>query len=371
MNVPLVDLKAQYKTIKPQIDAAIQRIVDGTSFILGKEVTSFEEAFAAYCGVRHCIGVGSGTAAIHLALLAAGVGPGDEVITTPFTFIATAGPIWMVGAKPVFVDIDLLSYAMDPDRVEAAITARTRAIMPVHLYGHPADMDPILDIADRHGLTVIEDAAQAHGAEYRGRRVGTMGRLACFSFYPGKNLGAYGDAGAVVTDDAALAQHVTMLRDHGRRSKYEHEFMGYGERLDAMQAAILAAKLPYLEEWTERRRQAAARYNALLAGADVVLPHEAEHVRAVYHIYALRTRRRDALLKHLNGLDIGAGIHYPIALHRQPALAYLGLPRGSFPAAATAAAEELSLPLYPEITEEQLTYVAGAVTGFLSEATES
>jgi dTDP-4-amino-4,6-dideoxygalactose transaminase len=364
MAIPLVDLKAQYRSIQSDIDAAIRRVVENTSFILGKEVQAFEQAFAQYCGADHCIGVSSGTAALHLALRAAGIGPGDEVITSPFTFVATAEAIWMAGARPVFVDIHPRYYCIHPDLIERAITPRTKAIMPVHLYGQPADMGPIMDIARRHQLLVIEDAAQAHGAEYHGRRTGTLGDIAGFSFYPGKNLGAYGDAGAVVTNNAELAERVRMLRDHGRRSKYEHEILGYGERLDALQAAILAAKLPHLEAWTERRRALAHRYHQLLAGVPVELPEEMPGTRMVYHIYAIRTSHRDALLQHLNAQGIGAGIHYPIPLHLQPSLRYLGYQPGDFPEAERASQEVLSLPLYPEMTDEQQDMIVEAIRQF-------
>lgn len=364
MNIPLVDLKAQYRAIQPDIDRAIERVITHAGFILGREVAQFEEAFASYCRAAHCVGTSSGTSALHLALRAAGIGPGDEVITTPFTFIATVEAIWMAGAKPVFADIDLRTYNLDPTQIEAVITEKTKAILPVHLYGQPADMDPLLAIAERYNLAVIEDAAQAHGAEYRGRRAGTLGQAACFSFYPGKNLGAYGDAGAVVTNDAELAERVRMLRDHGRLSKYEHQLLGFGERLDALQAAILGAKLPYLEDWIERRRALAARYNELLADSGLVLPHELPDRRAVYHLYVVRSAHRDALLEHLKARGIGAGIHYPIPLHLQPSLCYLGYRAGDFPQAEQASREVLSLPLYPEMTDEQVRYVAQAILSF-------
>jgi len=364
MKIPLVDLKAQYQTIGPEIDKAISRVVSNTSFILGNEVSTFEESFASFCRARHCVGTSSGTSALMLALLAAGVGPDDEVITTPFTFIATVEPIWMAGARPVFVDIEATHYNIDPNQVEAAITERTKAIVPVHLYGQPADMDPIDAIAKRHNLTVIEDAAQAHGAAYHDRRTGNLGAMACFSFYPGKNLGAYGDAGAVVTNDKALAEKIRMLRNHGRKTKYEHEMMAYGERIDALQAAILGAKLPYLEDWTARRRAHAAKYNALLADSGLTLPLELPDVRAVYHLYVVRAPYREELLAHLKERDVGAGVHYPIPLHMQPALSYLDYREGDFPAAEAASDEVLSLPLYPEMTDEQLNYVVDAVLDF-------
>jgi dTDP-4-amino-4,6-dideoxygalactose transaminase len=270
--IPLVDLKAQYQAIQPEIDVAMQRVIDSTSFILGKEVTRFENDYAAFCQAEHCVGTDSGTAALHLALIICGVKPGDEVITTTHTFIATAEVISVIGAKPVLVDIDPRTYNIDPSAIERAITPRTRALIPVHLYGQPAEMDPILELARKHSLRVVEDAAQAHGAEYRGRRAGTLGDVACFSFYPGKNLGAYGDAGALVTNDADLAQRARMLRNHGRVSKYEHLIVGYGYRLDALQAAILGAKLPHLDAWNARRRDIAAYYTELFTNSDLITP---------------------------------------------------------------------------------------------------
>ena len=364
MKVPLVDLKAQYATIKPEIDAAMERIVCNTSFILGKEVADFEAAFAAFCGVDHCIGTGSGTSAIHLALRAAGVGPGDEVITVSHTFIATAEAVWMAGATPVFVDIDPDTYLMDAVKVESAITPRTKAILPVHLYGQMCDMDRIMMLARRHSLIVIEDAAQAHGASYGGQRAGSVGRMACFSFYPGKNLGAYGDAGAVVTEDTTLAHRVRMLRDHGRKSKYEHETLGFGERIDALQAAILAVKLPHLEGWNAARRAHAAQYNDLLADTKVRTPFEMLGSEPVYHLYVVRARQRDALLAHLKEHGVDAGIHYPLPLHLQPAFGYLGYKAGDFPHTERAAQDILSLPMYPELTEEQIDYVVETVKSF-------
>lgn len=366
MPIPLVDLKAQYQTIKPEIDAAIQRVVSNTSFILGKEVADFERNFAAFCQVQHCVGVDSGTAALHVALLVLGIKPGDEVITTTHTFIATSEVISLVGAKPVFVDIDPRTYNLNPDLVERAITPRTRAIIPVHLYGQPAEMDPILEIARRHNLRVVEDAAQAHGAEYRGRRAGTMGDIACFSFYPGKNLGAYGDAGALVTNDAALAEHARMLRDHGRCDKYAHQIVGFGYRIDALQAAVLNVKLPHLDAWNARRREIADQYTEWLTNADVVTPYVPPHVKPVYHIYCIRVGagKRDALLKHLHGCGIDAGIHYPIPLHMQPVYADLGYMAGDFPQAAKAASEILSLPIYAELTDAQVQQIAETVKEF-------
>ncbi|MDT4969360.1 MAG: hypothetical protein QOJ64_4097 [Acidobacteriota bacterium] len=361
MTIPLVDLKAQYAGIKPEIDAAIQRVLDNTSFILGREVLEFEQKFADHVGAKGAVGVASGTAALHLSLLACGVGPGDEVITAAHTFMATAEPIAQIGAKPVFVEIESDTYNIDPKRAEQAITPRTKAIIPVHLYGQPARLDDLLEIARRHKLWLIEDAAQAHGAEYKGRRCGSIGDLGCFSFYPGKNLGAYGDAGAVTGNNEELLAKVRKLRDHGRTSKYEHDEIGFGERMDGLQAAILGAKLPHLEEWTEARRSNAKLYNELLAGCDVVRPYELEDVRHVYHLYVIRTPHRDKVLAHLKSKGIDAGIHYPVPLHRQPAFLKQGYGDISLPVTEKAAMEVLSLPLFPELTYEQIAYVAEAV----------
>jgi len=364
LTIPLVDLKAQYASIKPEIDAAMQRVVDNTSFILGKEVSEFEKNFAAFSRVQHCVGTDSGTAALHLALMLCGVQAGDEVITTTHTFVATAEVISLIGARPVFVDIDPRTYNISPAAIERAITPRTRAILPVHLYGQPAEMDAILAIARKNNLRVIEDAAQAHGAEYRGQRAGTMGDIACFSFYPGKNLGAYGDAGALVTNDDALDARARMLRDHGRLSKYEHQIVGYGYRLDALQAAILGAKLPHLDAWNARRRAIADYYTELLTNTDLTLPYAPPHITPIYHLYVVRSKQRDALQKHLKARGIETGIHYPIPLHLQPVYENLGGTRGDFPIAEQAANEVLSLPMYPELTDAQVEQVVEAVREF-------
>jgi dTDP-4-amino-4,6-dideoxygalactose transaminase len=364
--IPLVDLAAQYETIRPDIASAIARVLDRTQFILGPEVEEFERAFAAYCEARHAVGVGSGTAALHLALLACGIGPGDEVITTPHTFIATAEAISYTGGRPVFVDVEPDTMNLDPALVEAAIGPRTRAIIAVHLYGRPCDMARLGEIARRRGLVLVEDAAQAHGARLGGRRVGTFADAACFSFYPGKNLGAYGDAGAVVTGRDDIAARVRMLRDHGRCDKYTHETVGFGERLDALQAAILGVKLRHLEGWNARRRAAAARYRELLAGAPLALPVETDGVESVYHLFVVRLPDRDRVLARLKQAGIGAGVHYPIPLHRQPAYADLGYAEGRLPHAERAAREVLSLPIYPEITDAQLVTVATALRSSLS-----
>jgi dTDP-4-amino-4,6-dideoxygalactose transaminase len=367
LNIPLVDLKAQYQSIKPDVDAAIHRILDNTAFILGKEVESFEEAFASYMDCKHAIGVSNGTEALLLPLVALGVGAGDEVITTPHTFIATVEPIVQVGAKPVFVDIDPLTYNIDPDQIESAITERTKAIIPVHLYGQPANMPAIKAVADRHNIPIIEDAAQAHGAEYAGNRVGSWGVMTGFSFYPGKNLGAYGDAGAIITNDNNLAQKLRILRDHGSATKYEHVEIGYNARIDAMQAAILSVKLRQIEAWTERRRQHASAYTQALASLPgVITPAEDANARHVYHLYVIRIPGdRNTTLEHLKDSGIGAGIHYPVPVHLQPALRFLGHKEGDFPNAESAARSIVSLPLYPELTAQQIDAVVNAVGDYV------
>lgn len=366
-SIPLVDLKAQYAAIAAQVDAAIQQVLDTTQFIMGPQVAAFEEAFAAYCGVDYCVGVGSGTAALELALRALDVGPGDEVITVAHTFIATAEAISAVGATPVFVDIDPATYTMDPDALAAAIGPSTRAIIPVHLYGQPADMTRINALARAHGLAVIEDAAQAHGATWQGTKAGALADAACFSFYPGKNLGAYGDAGAVTTNRADIAERVRSLRNHGRRSKYVHDERGFGHRLDTLQAAVLSAKLPFLDGWTAARRALASQYNATLAEHEIILPHIADGAEPAWHLYVIRSAVRDLLMDGLARQGIAAGIHYPLPLHLQPAYADLGYKQGQLPVTEAVAASCLSLPLYPEMGEARLRRVADAVANLLEE----
>jgi dTDP-4-amino-4,6-dideoxygalactose transaminase len=361
--IPLVDLKAQYHTIKTQICEAIDRVLESSQFVLGSEVAAFEREFADFSGARHGIAVNSGTSALHLALLAAGIGPGDEVITVPFTFVATVAAIVYTGARPVFVDIDPRSYTIDVTQIERAITRRTKAILPVHLYGHPADLDPILEIARQHHLVVIEDAAQAHGAEYKGRRVGSIGDLGCFSFYPGKNLGAYGEGGMVVTNQSGYDRTIRMLRDWGQEHKYHHVLKGFNYRMEGLQGAILRVKLRYLETWTEARRTHAALYDALLTGSNVQTPQAMAYARHVYHVYAIRTPERVALQQVLTGQGIQSGIHYPFPVHLLPAYADLGYRTGSFHQAETMAAEELSLPMYPELSTEAIHQVAAALIG--------
>jgi len=361
-----VDLRAQYDAIRHEIDPAMAAILENTSFILGEPVRTFEAAFAEFCDASHCVGVANGTDAIVLALKALGVGAGDEVVTVSHTFFATAGAVITAGAKPVFVDVRPDTQTLDPERFEAAITPRTKAILPVHLFGQPADMAPILEVATRHGLPVVEDAAQAHGATYEGRRVGSMGRLATFSFYPGKNLGAYGDGGAVVTGDAELAERVRMTRNHGRRAKYEHERTGVNSRLDALQAAVLSVKLRHLDDWNASRRRLAAGYDALLEGVDgVETPFVAPNRESVFHLYVIQVDDRDAVLARLKAGGIGAGVHYPIPLHLQPALKGLGYRVGDFPISERAAGRVLSLPLYPELTDGAQERVVEALKGAL------
>ena len=368
--IPYADLRSQYRSIKAEIDAAVLGVLDSTQFILGEEVVAFEREFAAYCRTTEAIGVNSGTSALHLALLAAGIGAGDEVITVPFTFVATAAAIEYARATPVFVDIDPETFTMAPSAIERAITPRTKAIMPVHLYGHPADMDPILDIARRRHLVVIEDAAQAHGSEYKGRRCGSMGEMAAFSFYPGKNLGAYGEGGAVVTSDPALAKTIRVMRSWGEERRYEHSVKGFNYRMDGMQGAILRVKLRHLEAWTEARRARAADYARAFASTGITIPVERPQCRHVYHVYAVRLPHRDATRAALQAADIQTGVHYPIPVHLQPAHADLGHRPGDFPVSEEVASQVLSLPMFPEMTAEQVQQVASAVQAARSPVAE-
>jgi dTDP-4-amino-4,6-dideoxygalactose transaminase len=358
----MVDLRAQHAAIRDEIDAALRAVIDEAAFVGGRFVETFERAFALFCGTAHAVGVGSGTDALELALEACGVAPGDEVITIPTTFIATTEAISNVGASIRFVDVDPATGNMDTAALEAAITPRTRAVVPVHLYGQPADMDPILAIARSRSLRVIGDAAQAHGASYHDRPIGALGDAACFSFYPGKNLGAYGDAGAVVTNDAEIAQRVAMRRDHGRTKKYEHEIEGRNSRLDGLQAAVLSVKLRHLETWTRLRRDHAAHYDETLRGVTgLELPPVVERARSVYHLYVVRTAHRDLVHAYLREHGVGAGIHYPVPLHLQPAYARLGHRRGDFPVAETHCARCLSIPMYAELAAEQIDTVCERV----------
>lgn len=364
MQIPLVDLKAQYLSIKKEIDEAIQRVLNKCNFIMGDEVKEFEEELASFCSAKYAVGVSSGTDALLLALKAINIQPGDEVITVPNTFIATTEAITMAGGKIKFVDIDEETFNIDTNKIESAITNKTRAILPVHLYGQPANMDPIIDLAKKYNLKVIEDAAQAHGAEYNNKRVGALGDIGIFSFYPGKNLGAYGDAGAVVTNDPDISNKIAMLRNHGRTKKYEHEYEGYNCRLDTLQAAILRVKLKYINSWNEARRNHAYSYRKLLQNTDIILPTEQKDCKHIYHIFAVRTADRDNLLNKLKNEGIGAGIHYPIPLHLQPAYRYLGYKKGDFPITEKCAREIISLPMYPELDEVKIKRIAEAISKF-------
>ena len=365
MKVPFVDLKALHEPISADLSEAIARVMRNTAFIQGAEVKAFEDAFAKYLGVRHAVAVNSGTAALHLALLALGIGPGDEVITVTHTFIATSEAISAVGARPVFVDVDPATYTMDPALVEAAITPRTRAILPVHLYGQPADMGALLEIANRHKLLLVEDACQAHGAQYKGRMAGSMSAAGCFSFYPGKNLGACGEGGAMVTNDDALAQKVRMLREHGSVKKYEHVLPGYNFRMEGIQGAVLAVKLPHLDGWNDRRRAVAERYSERLAGQGIVLPKEAAYARHIYHLYVIQADDREALRDHLAQQGIETGLHYPIPLHLQEAYASLGYRRGDFPVSEHLTERIISLPMYPDMPLEAADYVCDAIFEYM------
>lgn len=368
--IPFLDLKAQYLTIKEEIDAAIREVVESCHFVLGEQVEAFESDFAKFCGTEHALGVNSGTSALHLALLAAGVKAGEEVITVSDTFVATAAAICYTGARPVFVDIEPRSCTMDPARFEAAITPRTKVVMPVHLYGGCADMDPIREIARRHHLIVIEDAAQAHGAEYKGRRAGSLSDIACFSFYPGKNLGAYGESGAVVTDNAEFATAIKRLRDHGQSQKYSHEEIGYNYRMEGIQGAVLRVKLRHLDDWIAARRRHAAAYRDSLVGSGVRLLEPVPHGSSAWHIFPVFTHGRDELLDHLKARGIGTGIHYPIPVHLQRGYANLGHKSGDFPLTERACNEVLSLPMYAELPHEQLMEVVAAIHEFTSNTSE-
>ena len=364
MTIPILDLKAQYLAHREEIDGALLSVVADGQFILGPNVRALEQEIAAYVGCQYAIGVASGTDALLLTLTALGVGPGDEIITTPFTFVATASTISHRGAVPVFVDIDPRTFNLVPEMVEKAVTPRTKAIVAVHLFGQPVEMGPILEIAQRHGLKVIEDAAQAIGAEEHGRRAGSFGDAGCFSFYPTKNLGAYGDGGMVTTNDPAVAEKVDILRRQGGKTKYYSEILGFNSRLDEIQAALLRVKLRHLDEWTAGRQRVARRYNELLAGGAVTTPYERPGVRHVYHQYTIRAPRRDELQASLKKQGIGTMVYYPAPLHRQELYSNLNYPAGSLPNSEQAADEVLSLPIYPELTDAQIETVAEAIAGF-------
>jgi dTDP-4-amino-4,6-dideoxygalactose transaminase len=364
--IPFSDLKLQYLSIKDEIDAAVRRVLASGWFILGEEVRAFEEEFAAYVGATRAIGVGSGTEALHLALVACGVGPGDEVITVSHTAVATVAAVELAGARPVFVDIDPLSYTIDPAEIEDKIGPATRVILPVHLYGQTADLDPIVSIARSHGLKVVEDAAQAHGAEYQGHKAGSVGDVGCFSFYPTKNLGAYGDGGLVVTSDPALAERVGLLREYGWAERYVSSIKGTNSRLDELQAAILRVKLKHLDEWNEARRRHAALYDELLKTSEVVTPVHMEYGRHCYHIYAIRSQRREELKAFLRERGVGALVHYPVPVHLQEAYAELGFGQGALPVSEQCAEEVLTLPVAPELTEDQVRQVCRLIHEFES-----
>lgn len=362
--IAYLDLAAQMRPLRAEIDAAIARTLDNCSFCLGPDVAQFEKDFARFCGAEHCVAFNSGTSALHVAMLLLNVGPGDEVITTPTTFVATSWAISYAGAKPVFVDIEDSTFNLDPRLVDKAITSRTKAVMPVHLYGLPFDIDPILAVCKKHSLPLVEDAAQAHGAAYKGKIIGTFGAMSCFSFYPGKNLGAYGEGGALVTNDAAYAGRARSLREHGSTRRYYHDEIGFNYRMEGIQGAVLGVKLKHLDEWTKGRRRVARTYHELLANTPLQLPSEPNNSQSAWHLYVVRHPRRDELKKHLEANQIGCALHYPLPLHLQKAYANLGYKEGDFPVAEKAARECLSLPIYPELTDDQIGRVAEVIKGF-------
>ena len=373
MNIPLVDLKSQYQSIQPEIDSIISEVISKTAFIGGAYVNSFEKSFADFCNVKHCVGVGNGTDALFIALRVLGIGKGDEVLVPANSFIATSEAVTLTGARVAFVDVNPRTYNMDPGRLEDYLkkraNSRPKAVIPVHLYGQPADMDPVLSLADKYGLKIIEDAAQAHGAKYKGRQIGSIGHVACFSFYPGKNLGAYGDGGAIVTNDDEFAIKARMYANHGRIDKYDHQVEGVNSRLDGLQAAILGVKLKHLPEWTEMRRKNAYLYNRYLKDTDLITPAEIDGVKAVYHLYVVRTKKalRNKLQEYLGTRGISTGIHYPIALPNLRAYTYLKHTGEDFPEATEASQEILSLPMYPELTEDQILYISKNIGDFFAE----
>jgi len=367
VNIPFLDLKAQYQNMREQVLSSIEQVLESCEFILGPNVSAFEQEIAEYLGVKHAIGVGNGTDALVLILDALGIGPGDEVITTPYTFFATAECVSRLGAKPVFVDINPITLTIDPEKLEQAITSRTKAVIPVHIFGRAADMPRIMDIASRHHLFVVEDACQSIGGEIQGKKLGTFGNAGAFSFFPTKNLGAYGDGGLVVTDDDELAERVRMLRAHGSKVKYHNELIGYNSRLDEMQAAVLRVKLRHLNEWNSRRRQIALEYNKLLKDLPLQLPDPGEKGEHVFHLYTILTDNREELRAYLKSRGVETGVYYPTPLHLQPAYADLGYRVGDFPVSESACERNISLPMYPELTDEQIHYAAQAVRNFFEE----
>lgn len=362
--IPLVDLQAQYELIKDEIDSAIQQVLKSGQFILGSHLKALEEEIAAHCHTEYAVGVASGTDALHLSLLACSIGPGDEVITTPFTFIATAEAISQAGATPAFVDIDPRTFNIGVDKIEEKITPRTKAILPVHLYGQPVDIDEIITLAENHNLKIIEDCAQAIGAEYRGKRVGSFGDAGCLSFFPSKNLGCYGDGGMVVTNNPEIAERIRLLRTHGSKQKYYHTLLGFNSRLDEIQAAILRVKLRHLDEWNARRQEIAALYQALLKDARVTTPYLAPERKHIYHQYTIRVTKRDELQKKLRQLEIASAVYYPLPLHLQEVYKSLGYPEGSLPESERAAKEALSLPMFPELKEEEISKISFEVNKY-------
>ncbi len=362
--VPYLDLKAQIKPLRAEIDAAIAKTIDNCSFCLGPDTAQFEKDFAKYCGANHAVGFNSGTSAEHVALLLLDVKPGDEVITTPTTFVATSWAISYCGAKPVYVDVDDATFNMDPKKIEAAITPRTKAILPVHLYGLPFEVDPILEICRKHNLPLVEDACQSHGAKYKGKTVGTFGESSCFSFYPGKNLGAFGEGGALVTNSEAHAKRARSLREHGSTVRYYHDEVGFNYRMEGIQGAVLGIKLKHLAKWTQARQRVAKRYQELLAGTPLQLPFEPAHMESVWHLYVVRHPRRDELKAHLEANGVGCALHYPLPLHLQKCYASLGYKEGAFPVAEKAARECLSLPIYPELSDAHIVRVAEVIHEF-------
>ena len=366
--IPYLDLAAQIRGVRKEIDAAIARNIDACSFCLGPDVAQFEKDFAKFTGAQHCVAFNSGTSALHVAMLLLGVGPGDEVITTPYTFVATSWAISYVGAKPVYVDIEDATMNLDPKWIERAITKKTKAVMPVHLYGQPFDIDPVLEICRKRKLPLVEDAAQAHGAKYKNKITGTFGEISCFSFYPGKNLGACGEGGALVTNNSAFDKRARALREHGSTIRYYHDEIGFNYRMEGIQGAVLGVKLKHLEKWTDERRSVAHHYHELLADTPLQLPREADYAQSAWHLYVVRHPRRDELKKHLEENKIGCALHYPLPLHLQKCYASLGHKSGDFPVAEKAARECLSLPIYPELTGAQVRRVAEAVKDFFKKS---
>jgi dTDP-4-amino-4,6-dideoxygalactose transaminase len=362
--IPYLDLRAQIQPLRAELDAAVARTIDHCSFCLGPDVAQFEKDFAKFCGAEHCVAFNSGTSALHVAMLLLGVGPGDEVVTTPFTFVATSWAISYVGAKPVFVDVDDTTFNLDPKLMEKAITPRTKAVMPVHLYGQPFDVDAVREICRRHKLPMVEDSAQAHGAKWKGKVIGTFGEISCFSFYPGKNLGAFGEGGALVTNNAEFAKRARSLREHGSTVRYYHDEVGFNYRMEGFQGAVLGIKLKHLEKWTRERQRVARRYTELLADTPLQLPREAASAESVWHLYVVRHPRRDDLKKHLETNGVGCALHYPWPLHLQKCYTNLGHKPGDFPMAEKAARECLSLPIFPELTDAQIQRVATVIKDF-------